>query len=109
MRAASIACSLPEIFAAVNPGERIMIDDGRIGGMIRGVTASEILVEITQARDGGEKLLPDKGINLPDSQFDLAGLTALDIAHLEFIAHHADMVGLLLCEGPPISHCYNSI
>lgn len=100
LRAASIACSLPEIFATVNPGERVLIDDGRIGGVIRDVTASEILVEITQARDNGEKLLADKGINLPDSQLDLAGLTALDIAHLEFVAHHADMVGLSFVRRP---------
>lgn len=94
LRAASIACSLPEVFAGVHPGERILIDDGRIGGVIRSVNADEIMVEITQARDGGEKLLADKGINLPDSQLDLDGLTALDITHLEFITRHADMVGL---------------
>lgn len=100
LRAASIACSLPEIFAAVNPGERILIDDGRIGGVIRSVTAGEILVEITQARDGGEKLLADKGINLPDSQLDLIGLTAQDIIDLEFIARQADMVGLSFVRRP---------
>lgn len=91
---ARIACSLPEVFTGVHPGERILIDDGRIGGVIRNVNTDELLIEITQARDGGEKLLPDKGINLPDSQLDLDGLTALDITHLEFIARHADMVGL---------------
>jgi pyruvate kinase len=94
LHAASIACSLPEIFAAVHPGERILIDDGRIGGVIRDISDSEILVEITQARDGGEKLLTDKGINLPDSRLDMDGLTALDITHLEFVARHADIVGL---------------
>lgn len=94
LRAASIACSLPEVFAGVHPGERILIDDGRIGGVIRSVNADEMMVEITQARDGGEKLLAGKGINLPDSQLDLDGLTALDITHLEFIARHADMMGL---------------
>jgi pyruvate kinase len=52
------------------------------------------MVEITQARDGGEKLLSDKGINLPDTQVDLQGLTAQDIDNLEFVVQHADMVGL---------------
>ncbi len=94
LRAASIACSLPEIFTCVLPGERILIDDGRIGGVIRNVNAGEILVEITQARDSGEKLLADKGINLPDSHLDLDGMTAMDIEHLEFVARNADMVGL---------------
>lgn len=94
LHAASIACSLPEVFIYAHPGERILIDDGRIGGIIRSVNADEIIVEITQARDDGEKLLSDKGINLPDSRLALNGLTATDIEHLDFIVKHADMVGL---------------
>lgn len=94
LHAASIACSLPEVFTCVHSGERILIDDGRIGGVIRSVNTDEIVVEITQARDGGEKLLADKGINLPDSRLDLSGLTEQDIEHLGFVVGHADMVGL---------------
>ena len=94
LRTASIACSLPEVFLTVEPGERILIDDGRIGGVIRSVSKSKIVVEITQAGDGGEKLLANKGINLPDSRLDLTGLTKQDIEHLEFVVQHADMVGL---------------
>lgn len=94
LHAASISCSLPEVFEMVKSGERILFDDGRIGGVIRSVNINELLVEITQARDGGEKLLSDKGINLPDSQLNLSGLTESDIENLEFVAQHADVVGL---------------
>ena len=91
---ASIGCTLPEVFQTVRPGERILIDDGRIGGIIRSVDDNKMVIEITQARQGGEKLLANKGINLPDSRLELSGLTVLDIEHLEFIVQHADMVGL---------------
>ncbi len=97
---ASIACSLPEVFQAVKPDERILIDDGKIGGVIRSVSKSKIVVEITQAREGGEKLLASKGINLPDSHLDLNGLTTEDIEHLKFIVMHADMVGLSFVRTP---------
>jgi pyruvate kinase len=100
LRTASIACSLPEVFLTVEPGERILIDDGRIGGVIRGVSKNKIVVEITQAREGGEKLLANKGINLPDSRLELKGLTKEDIKHLEFIVQHADMVGLSFVRNP---------
>jgi pyruvate kinase len=100
LRTASIACSLPEIFLAVQPGERILIDDGKIEGVIRSVSKSKIVVEITHAREGGGKLLAYKGINLPDSRLDLEGLTKEDIEHLEFIAQHADMVGLSFVHNP---------
>lgn len=103
LQVASISCSLPEIFAMVKPGERILFDDGRIGGVIRNVNTHELLVEITQARDGGEKLLSDKGINLPDSQLDLSGLTDNDIKNLEFVTHHADIVGL------SFAHCATDV
>lgn len=100
LRAASIACSLPEVFRSVQPGERILIDDGRIGGVIRSASKNKIVVEITQAREGGEKLLANKGINLPDSRLELDGLTTQDIEHLEFIVQYADMVGLSFVRNP---------
>ncbi len=100
LRPASIACTLPEVFLTVQPGERILIDDGRIGGVICSVSANKMMVEITQARKGGEKLLANKGINLPDSRLELNGLTALDIQHLEFIVQHADMIGLSFVRNP---------
>jgi pyruvate kinase len=91
---AAISCSLPEVFSCAKPGERILIDDGRIGGVIRSVGKNKILVEITKAREGGEKLLANKGINLPDTRLDVHAVTPLDIEHLQFIVQHADMVGL---------------
>ena len=100
LHAASIACSLPEVFLNVQPGERILIDDGRIGGVIRSVCRNRLVVEITQAREGGEKLLANKGINLPDSRLELNGLTAQDIEHLEFVVKHGDMVGLSFARRP---------
>ncbi|MDP2823841.1 MAG: pyruvate kinase [Sulfuritalea sp.] len=100
LRAASIACSLPDAFRSVRPGERILIDDGRIGGVIRSVGKNKMVVEITQAREGGEKLLANKGINLPDSRLELDGLTTQDIEHLEFVVRYADMVGLSFVRNP---------
>ena len=78
----SVACTLPEIFDQVEVGERIWFDDGRIGGVIRGITPEWLDIEITHARDSGEKLAGDKGINLPDSQLNLPALTEKDIADL---------------------------
>lgn len=100
LHAASISCSLPEIFRSAQPGERILIDDGRIGGVIRSVSKNKMVVEITQARECGEKLLSGKGINLPDSSLELDGLTEQDIEHLKFVVKHADMVGLSFARSP---------
>jgi len=90
---ASISCSLPEIFSMVAPGERILFDDGRIGGLIKKVKKEEILIEITEIADNGDKLLADKGINLPDSLLTLDAITDVDLKNLKFVVKHADMVG----------------
>jgi len=89
-----IGCTLPDIFAQVRKGERVWFDDGRVGGVVRAATADWIEVDITDAREGGEKLAGDKGINLPDSQLELPALTPKDLDDLVVVAQVADMVGL---------------
>ena len=75
-------------------GDRIWFDDGRIGGVVTRRGTQRVDVEITQARDSGEKLAPDKGINLPDKGLDLPALTDKDIVDLVVATQLADMVGL---------------
>lgn len=98
--AARVPCTLPQVIEQVKVGERIWFDDGRIGGVIRQITAQGVEVEITHARDSGEKLVADKGINLPDSQLDLPALTDKDITDLDTVAKVADMVGLSFVQKP---------
>jgi pyruvate kinase len=90
----NIACTLPQVFGQVRVGERIWFDDGRIGGVIRSIAPNWLEIEIIHARDGGEKLSGDKGINLPDSQLDLPALTDKDIDDLAVVVKLADLVGL---------------
>jgi pyruvate kinase len=97
---ARIGCTLPEIFDDVQPGERLFIDDGKIGGVIRSVEAEQIRIQITQARTGGARLRGDKGINLPDSTLRLSALTAKDLADLPFVVAHADLVGYSFVRTP---------
>jgi len=93
-RPATLPCTLPEVFADVRPGDRIWLDDGKIGGVVRHVTRGQMQVEITVAREQGERLAADKGINLPDSELSLPALTAKDQQDLAFVVEHADLVGL---------------
>ncbi len=97
---ARIPCTLPEVFADVHPGERIFFDDGKIGGVIRTVGAEWLEICITQARPGGAKLRPDKGINLPDSTVRLPALTAKDLYDLDFAITAADFIGLSFVHTP---------
>jgi pyruvate kinase len=93
-RAPVIGCTLPEVFTQVRKGERVGFDDGRIGGVVVAAGKDAIDVEITDVRQGGDKLLDDKGINLPDSELELAAPTGQDLADLAVAARCADLVGL---------------
>lgn len=96
---ASVSCTLPEALAAVRRGDRIWFDDGRIGGVVRKrLDGGGVLVEIGSAREGGEKLAADKGINLPDTALDLPALTAQDLQDLDTVVGTADLVGLSFCQ-----------
>jgi pyruvate kinase len=96
----SIACTLPQVIGQVKPGASIWFDDGRIGGIVRQQFANYLEIEITHARDAGERLAGDKGINLPDSDLNLPALTPKDLADLQAVAEDADMVGLSFVQRP---------
>jgi pyruvate kinase len=91
---ATIGCTSSQVFADAQAGERVWIDDGRIGGVIERIEPDRLHIRITHARARGAKLVADKGINLPDSHLHLAAMTDKDRADLSFVAHHADMVAL---------------
>jgi pyruvate kinase len=91
---ATVPCTLPEVFGQVRRGERIWFDDGRVGGVVRRAMRDRLEVEITHAREGGESLAGDKGINLPDSAIEVPALSEKDFADLTVVARLADIVGL---------------
>jgi pyruvate kinase len=91
---AIVSCTLPEVFSTVRAGEKVWFDDGKIGGIVRNVEPGALRIEITQAKPGGVRLGADKGINLPDTRIGLPALTPKDFEDLEFIARHADLVGM---------------
>ena len=95
-----IGCSLPDAFQRAQPGERVMLDDGKIGGVIESVTNDEIAMTVTDVRPGGANLRAEKGINLPDTDLGLEALTPKDLEDLVFVAGRADMVSLSFVRRP---------
>jgi len=89
---AHIACTLKELFADVKTGEPILFDDGKIRGTIVEIHKTHTLVKINTTMQGGGKLRADKGINLPESNLSMDGLTEKDKKDLKFVVKHADMI-----------------
>jgi len=69
----------PEIFAAIKPGDALLIDDGKL----RLVTTAASPQQIVTRVEVGGKVSNRKGVSLPDTVIPLAALTPKDIADLE--------------------------
>ncbi len=100
---AFIGCTLGEAFSELRPGLRVLIDDGKIEGVIRRVDRDSASLEITRVPPKGAKLRGDRGINLPEAHLPLPSLTSKDLEDLSFVVEHAQMVGLSLFNGPRTS------
>jgi pyruvate kinase len=109
-RPAVISCTLPEALTMVKAGERIWLDDGKIGGTVKSASADELRLEVIHAAPSGTKLREDKGINLPDTNIKLPPLTPKDLEDLRFIVKNADIVGYSFVRTPAdLQHLRNEL
>ena len=87
----------PEIFAAVVPGQDLLIDDGRVRVRVTGLEADAITAEVVTAGPISNR----KGVNLPGTLLDLSPLTPKDRADLAFgLELGVDWVALSFVQKP---------
>lgn len=99
-RLPQITLSHPELLPHLAPGAVMWIDDGKLGAKIVSRDGGAVVAEVTRARSKGQKLKPEKGINLPGAELDIPALTEDDLSHLDFVAAHADIVGYSFVQTP---------
>lgn len=91
-----LACTLPEVFAHAEPGQRLYFDDGRIVCAIDAASPDALELRVLDAGPEGTKLGAGKGINLPDTDLALPSLMPADLEALDYVARTdaIDTVGL---------------
>ena len=87
----------PEVLADVRPGQRMLLDDGRLqleaGGVKNGRLAARVIT--------GGTLRPNKGLNLPDTPLSIPAVTPRDREVLAVAAQAGvDWVALSFVRGP---------
>ncbi len=97
---ARIHCTLADAFDAVQTGQQVWLDDGKIGGTVETSDGDTLGLKITHTSPGGAKLRAEKGINFPDTVFHTLALTDKDISDLEAMAGKVDMVALSFVRTP---------
>lgn len=88
-----VRCSIPEVIDQLSAGDEVWIDDGKIGTQVESILPEGALLRVTTARDKGERLREEKGLNFPTVDLKLSPLTDDDLKALDFVAVHADMIG----------------
>jgi pyruvate kinase len=97
---ASIGCSCEAVFAALRPGQPVWIDDGRLGAVVESVTDDGAMLKVIEAGQGGVVIRSDKGLNFPETDIDLPALSDKDLADLDFVCRHADLIGFSFVRSP---------
>jgi len=103
----SAAPRLPEITLShqalldhLQPGAELWMDDGKLGARVVARERDRAALLVTRAKPKGYKLKPEKGLNLPGAELAIPALTVEDIAHLGFVADHADIIGYSFVQTP---------
>ncbi len=100
------SCSIPSILDLLAVDTPVYIDDGKIWTQVVDThypIAHEqpgLLLKVTNTSPKGVKLKPEKGMNFPDTVLDLSSLTEQDLADLDFVAVHADIIGYSFVQRP---------
>jgi pyruvate kinase len=95
--ATSIPLPHPEIFAAVSPGDHLLIDDGRVRVRVTSPGSESIDAEVV----AGGAISDRKGVNLPGTVLDLSPLTVKDRKDLSFgLELGVDWVALSFVQKP---------
>jgi pyruvate kinase len=93
-------CGMPHLVEQLAPGATVWMNEGRIGAKVREKTATGLVLEVFHAREKGEKLRADIGLNFPGSPLRVSPLTQKDRTDLDFICHYADAVGYSFVQEP---------
>ena len=97
-----IACTLPAALDHLEPGHRVLFDDGRIHAVVERARKKrgDFLLRVVRTQKPITKLRAEKGINLPDTLTTVPSMTEEDLRALVFVAKHADAVGLSFVRTP---------
>ena len=72
--------SFSELAKSVEPGDKILVDDGKIGLVVKEIIGKDVLCEVLNAG----KISNHKSINVPNVEIDMPYLSPVDISDIEF-------------------------
>ncbi len=91
---AAIYCTQKEFVMDAKEGDKVFIDDGKIGLKVIQKKQNGLMCQVVQVKPGGETLKEEKGINFPDSKTLVDAITDEDAKNLNSVVEFADILGI---------------
>ena len=86
-----VATNYPDLAHVVEPGTKLLLDDGAIALVVESTTKTDVICRVINGGVLGER----KGINLPGVSLPIDSLTEKDLADLQWaVAQNADYIAL---------------
>lgn len=87
-------CSLQGIYTSLKVNDPVLIDDGSIEGRVIECSDDSFILSVEKVKGGKTRLKAEKGLNFPNSNFEISILDNKDRADLRFALDHADIIGI---------------
>lgn len=95
---ALIGCTVKGVISTIQPGEKVFIDDGKIGLSVIENQGDTILCRVDISKASGTLLKEEKGINFPDTNIQIPALTEIDRDNALAVLDFADSLSLSFCQ-----------
>ncbi|MGB7237592.1 MAG: pyruvate kinase [Rhodococcus sp. (in: high G+C Gram-positive bacteria)] len=92
-----VSTTYKELAQDAKEGDRLLVDDGKVGLVVTGVEGNDVLCRVTE----GGPVSNNKGVSLPGMNVSVPALSEKDIADLEFaLALGVDFIALSFVRSP---------
>ncbi|WP_080737306.1 pyruvate kinase [Rhodococcoides fascians] len=92
-----VSTTYKELAQDAKEGDRLLVDDGKVGLVVTGVEGNDVLCRVTE----GGPVSNNKGVSLPGMDVSVPAMSEKDIADLEFaLALGCDFVALSFVRSP---------
>jgi pyruvate kinase len=94
LKPAAIFCTQKEFVKDAKVGNKVFVDDGKIGLQVLEKKPDGLLCKVINVKLKGETLKEEKGINFPDSTTLVDAITKEDEKNLDSVVEFADILGV---------------
>ncbi|XJS11618.1 pyruvate kinase [Aerococcaceae bacterium WGS1372] len=89
----TVGCSVSNIFNKLKIDDPVLLDDGAVEMRVQSVNDEEAILNVEKVKGNSLRIKAEKGLNFPQTEFDVDVITEADKESIRFAVEHADMIG----------------